>query len=127
RRSVLLVARVPRLDGAPGELKALPVLIQEGLFTDMTDARNDGVARRRLDGAEYAHLEVTTHSFHGVLSGRYAPAPSSRAPLTRTLIAVWCCRRHRSYGPPRATGSSWRCPRVESAAYLSRTPRCTWL
>lgn len=72
RGAVFLVAAVPGLDGAPGELKAPPVLVEERLLTDLVDARHDGAARRGFDGAEHAHLQVTADSLHvnGILSRR---------------------------------------------------------
>jgi hypothetical protein len=46
RDAVLLVARVPGLDGTPGELEALAVFVGEHLLTDMVDARHVVAPRR---------------------------------------------------------------------------------
>ena len=69
--AVLLVAGIPGLDGAPGELVALVVLVGEDDATDVLDTGDDGVAGRELDGTEHAHLQVRGDAFHagGLLVG----------------------------------------------------------
>ena len=56
--AVLLVARIPGLDGAPGELARVAVLVGEAHLADGLDAGLDGVARRAVDGAEHPHFKV---------------------------------------------------------------------
>jgi len=69
--AVFLVAGVPGLDGAPGELVPLVVLLGEDDAADVLDAVDNGVAGRELDGAEHAHLQVRGDAFHagGLLAG----------------------------------------------------------
>ncbi len=75
RDAVFLVPRVPSLDGAPGELEALSVFVEEHLLADVTDSRNVGGAGRRLDCAEHAHLQIAADSFHeGPFRALRAPA-----------------------------------------------------
>jgi len=69
RDPVLLVARVPGLDRAPGELEALVVLVGEHDAADVLDAFGDRTAGGELDRAQHTDLEIRSHAFHGVLLG----------------------------------------------------------
>ena len=62
---VLLVAGVPGLDGAPGELAGVAILIGKGHLADGPDAGDDGVARSHVDGAQNAHFEIGSGISHG--------------------------------------------------------------
>ena len=55
-QSVLLVTGVPRLNGAPGELTRMPVLIGESHLRDGIDACPDGVALGGINGTKHAHF-----------------------------------------------------------------------
>src|SRR5208337_4564714 len=62
--AVLLVARVPGLDGAPGELARLALLVGEGQLTDRPDAGLEAVALGHVDGPQHAHLQIRSRIFH---------------------------------------------------------------
>ena len=63
--AVLLVAGVPGLDGAPGELAGVALLVGEGHLADGPDAGLDGVALGHVNGAEHAHFEIGSGISHG--------------------------------------------------------------
>ena len=65
--AVLLVAGVPGLDGAPGELSGVAVLVGEGQEADGFDAGLDGVADGHVNGAQDTHLEVRSGIAHEVI------------------------------------------------------------
>ncbi len=65
--TVFLVAGVPGLDGAPGELARMPVLVGEGGLADGSDAGDDGLAFGHIDRTEDTHFEVgswISHDLH---------------------------------------------------------------
>ena len=62
--AVLLVTGEPRLDGAPGELARVAILISEGEEADRLDARLDGFALGHVNGSEHAHLQIGSGVSH---------------------------------------------------------------
>ena len=78
------MAGIPGLDGAPGELAGMTVLVGEGHLADGLDAGLDRVARGHVDGAQDPHFEIgggMTHEFcfrfvgAGVRAGVFLFAP----------------------------------------------------
>lgn len=51
-------AGVPGLDGAPGELARVAVLVSKGHLADGFDPGMNGVAWRHVDGAQDAHFQI---------------------------------------------------------------------
>ena len=64
--AVVFVAVEPGLDGAPGELAWVALLVEEGHGGDVVDAFVAGSSRDGVDGAEDAHLQVDRRLLHGV-------------------------------------------------------------
>ena len=62
--TVLLEAGVPGLDGAPGELARVAILVGEGHLADGLDSGLDGVADGHVDGTEDAHFEIGSGVSH---------------------------------------------------------------
>ena len=62
--AVFLVARIPGLDGAPGELAGMAVLVGEGHLADGLDAGLDGVALGHVNGAEHPHFQISSGISH---------------------------------------------------------------
>lgn len=56
--AVLLEARVPGLDGAPGKLARVAILVGEGHGADRFDPGLDGIAEGHVDGTKDAHFEI---------------------------------------------------------------------
>ena len=56
------------LNGAPGKLAGMAVLVGEGDLADGLDAGLDGLAFGHVDGAQHAHLEVGSGISHEVLN-----------------------------------------------------------
>ena len=65
--AVVFVAVEPGLDGAPGELAWVAVLVEEGHGGDVVDALVAGSSRGGVDGAEDAHLQIDRRLLHEVL------------------------------------------------------------
>ena len=70
--AVVFVAVEPGLDGAPGELAWVALLVEEGHGGDVVDAFVAGSSRDGVDGAEDAHLQIDRRLLHEVLRGRLA-------------------------------------------------------
>ena len=68
RNAVLLVTGVPGLDGAPGEVAGVAILVSEGHLADSLDAGTDGVALGHVDGAQDAHFEIRSRILHHELT-----------------------------------------------------------
>ena len=62
--TVVLVAVEPGLDGAPGELARVALLVEEGHGGDVADAFLACASRYGVDGAEDAHLEIDRRQLH---------------------------------------------------------------
>ena len=62
--AVFLVAGIPGLDGAPGELARVAVLVGEGHLADGLDAGLDGVALGHVNGAEHPHFQIGSGISH---------------------------------------------------------------
>lgn len=83
--AVLLVARVPGLDGGPGELEGLSALIGEDHLAHVLDARDGPVSGRELDGAQDAPLEVGADSLH---HATFLLAPPTMARTNASRVTV---------------------------------------
>ncbi|MFM1945066.1 MAG: hypothetical protein RI897_4048 [Verrucomicrobiota bacterium] len=57
--AVFLKAGVPGLDGAPGELAPVAILVGEDRLAGGLDARGDAVAGSHVDSAQDAHFEIS--------------------------------------------------------------------
>ena len=107
--AVLLIAAVPRLDRAPGELALAALLVGEEHLADGFDAGADGVAFGHVDGAEHAHFEVRSWIFHQwfllfELSCRRRMTHRQQFQLTgRTVSAGWL-----GWGVPFGVVAGWR-------------------
>ena len=66
--AVFLVAGVPGLNGAPGKLAHMTLLVAEAHLADGFDAGLNGVARSHVDGAEHAHFQIRRRISHDLLS-----------------------------------------------------------
>ena len=64
--AVVFVAVVPGLDGAPGKLAWLALLIEEGHGGDVVNAFVSGSPLDGVDGAQDAHLQVDRRLLHEV-------------------------------------------------------------
>ena len=62
--AVVFVAVEPGLDGAPGELAWVALLVEEGHGGDVVDAFVAGSAGGGVDGAEDAHLQIDRRQLH---------------------------------------------------------------
>ena len=62
--AVVFVAVVPGLDGAPGELARVAVLVGEGHLADGFDAGGDGMARGHVNGTEHPHFQISSGIAH---------------------------------------------------------------
>jgi hypothetical protein len=62
--AVVLVAVVPGLDGAPGELPRLAAFVDEGHGGDGVDPFVPGATGHRLDGTEHPHLQIDRRLSH---------------------------------------------------------------
>ena len=62
--AVATVVIPPGLDGAPGELAAMAVLIAEGHLADSLVAFQQGCAIGVFERAEHAHFEIIGDAFH---------------------------------------------------------------
>src|SRR5437899_8843686 len=104
---MFLVAGVPGLNSAPGELAPMTLLVGEGHLADRFDAGLNGVARSHVDGAEHAHFQIGRWISHDLLSLNFfflAPpafftarhfsiaAAEARRERAQQRIALWCCR-----------------------------------
>ena len=67
--AVVLVAVVPGLDGAPGELALIAFLVEEGHGGDVVDAFVAGSALDGVDGAQNPHLQIDRRQLHQVAPG----------------------------------------------------------
>ncbi len=66
--AIFHVARIPGLNGSPGERAGQAVFVGEGRSRDMVDSCDAGVSRRCFDGAEDLHLQVERWVFHAIWS-----------------------------------------------------------
>jgi hypothetical protein len=62
--AVVFVAVVPGLDGAPGELARVALLVEEGHGGDVVDAFVAGSPQGGVDGAQDAHLQIDGRLLH---------------------------------------------------------------
>ena len=62
--AVVFVAVEPGLDGAPGELAWVALLVEEGHGGDVVDALVAGASRGGVDGAQDAHLQIDRRLLH---------------------------------------------------------------
>ena len=95
--AVVFVAVVPGLDGAPGELAWVAVLIEEGHGGDVVDALVACSSRGGVDGAEDAHLQVDRRLLHecspvgGPWRARVDCNKSVGWPSMTACVAGVCC------------------------------------
>jgi hypothetical protein len=93
---------VPGLDGAPGELARVAILIGEGHLADDLDPGLDGAAFGHVDGAQHPHFQIHSGIAHECfflsLFFRFDDLPvlvdgreGSRRP-SPAGTALWCCR-----------------------------------
>ena len=83
--AVAAVVVPPRLNGAPGELAGVSVLVTEGHLADGHVAIPEGIAFGVFERAEDAHFEVIGDADH---RGRDAPM----AGLGCTMAVSCCCK-----------------------------------
>jgi len=113
---VLLVAGVPRLDGTPGELAGMALLIGKGLVADGLDAGLDGMALGHVDGAQHAHFQIRSWISHLCLVAFFL----GRSRRFSSEAAVFCYAREPM--PARARGAV-PCGVVAGWENLDRTSR----
>jgi len=78
--AVFLVAGVPGLNGAPGELAGMAVLVGKGHPADSLDAAADGFALGHVNGPEHAHFQIGGGISHELYFVGLAPAIRSKRP-----------------------------------------------
>jgi hypothetical protein len=64
RDTVFLVTGEPGLDGAPGELAGLAILVGEGHLADGLDPGLDVFALGQVNGSKYAHFQISSGISH---------------------------------------------------------------
>jgi len=64
RDAVFFETGIPGLDGAPGELARMAILVGEGHLADGFDAGVDGVAGGQVNGAQHPHFQIHSGIAH---------------------------------------------------------------
>src|SRR5262249_34220540 len=95
--AVVFVAVVPGLDGAPGELSPVALLVEEGHGGDVVHALVSGSPLDGVDGAQDAHLQIDRRLLHEGPPGSRSLTgegrlDQKRARPTMTACVVGCFR-----------------------------------
>ena len=93
--AVVFVAVEPGLDGAPGELARVALLVEEGHGGDVVDAFVAGSSRDGVDGAEDAHLQIDRRLLHEGSPDGEEHSSTKRMSRTTTARVVACFYRNR--------------------------------